>query len=396
MPADSYLDRGVSPTKDDVKKAIENVAKGLYPGAFCVILPDFLQDEKYCSVMHADGAGTKSLTAYLYYREKGTSRYFKGIAQDALVMNLDDLLCVGCTDNFILSNTIGRNAHRVGGEVIREIIEGYVEFTRELSAYGVNVRFAGGETADVGDIVNTIIVDSTVYSRLSRQRVVDAGNIRPGDVIIGLSSFGRAVYENVENSGMGSNGLTLARHVLLSSYYREKYPETYSPTIDPSKVYCGEYRLDDSLPGTSLSIGEALLSPTRTYAPLVKKVLDSVPGQVHGIIHCTGGGQLKCGNFGRGIHIIKENLFETPPLFALIRESGNIPSREMYQVFNMGHRMEIYCNEKAAEAIMESARELGIGARKIGYVEKNKKADANNVTIKTRKETLEFSFGRDI
>jgi phosphoribosylformylglycinamidine cyclo-ligase len=391
MSAESYLDRGVSPTKEDVKKAIENAGKGIYPDAFCKILPDFFGDEKYCTVMHADGAGTKSLTAYLYYKEQGDAKHFRGIAQDALVMNIDDLLCVGCTENFVLSNTIGRNAHRVGGEVLKEIVEGYLEVIRKLGDHGISIHFSGGETADVGDIVNTIIVDSTVFCRLRKNRVVDAGRIQPGDLIIGLSSCGQASYEEGYNSGIGSNGLTLARHLLLSGYYAEKYPETFSPTMKRSKAYCGRFRLNDPLAGTKLTVGEALLSPTRTYAPVIHKVLDAAFPAVHGIIHCSGGGQVKCRSFGNGLHYIKDNMFPVPPLFAAIGEEGKIAPKEMHQVFNMGHRMEVYCDKDAADQVLAIAGGFGIEARVVGRVERNRDStSANRVTIAAASGTLEY------
>ena len=380
MSAEQYQKRGVSPTKEDVHKAISGQDKGLFPGAFCKIVEDPAGDPAFCSVMHADGAGTKSALAYIRYRETGDANAFGGTAQDSIVMNVDDLLCVGALGGFVVSNTIGRNAHRVGGDAVKALIEGYAAFAESMAGHGISMFPAGGETADVGDLVNTVIVDSTVFVRLRRDRVVDCADIRAGDAIVGLSSTGRAVYEKAENSGIGSNGLTAARHLMLSKYYAEKYPETFSATLDMADVYCGRFRMEDVLPGSSMTVGDALLSPTRTYAPIVKDVLENAFGEVHGIVHCTGGGQKKCVSFGSGLHYVKDNPFPVPPLFAAIRESGNMELDEMYQIFNMGHRMEIYCDPQAADAIAAISQKYGVEARVVGRVEKSRDGK-NAVTI---------------
>ncbi len=378
--SEAYLSRGVSPTKDDVKKAVRNQGKGLFPGAFCKIIEDIAGDERYCMAMHADGAGTKSIVAYLYFKETGNYDYYKGIAQDSLVMNTDDLACIGAVNGFLVSNTIGRNAHRIDAMALSKIIEGYDETINTLAKYGIKVEMTGGETADVGDIVETVIVDSTVTVRFERSSVIDCSNIRPGNVIVGLASFGKAVYEDKYNSGIGSNGLTAARHLLLSGYYAEKYPECYSHTIEKSRVYCGPYRLEDKLPESSLTVGEALLSPTRTYLPVIARVLNKYREGIMGIIHCTGGGQVKCKNFGSNLHYIKDNLFEIPAIFRAIERAGNIKREEMYQVFNMGHRMEIYCDREVADGIIKAAGEFAIDAKIIGRVESCPE-ETNRVTI---------------
>jgi phosphoribosylformylglycinamidine cyclo-ligase len=387
--SEAYLSRGVSPTKDDVKKAVHNQEKGLFPGAFCKIIEDIAGDNKYCMAMHADGAGTKSILAYLYFKETGNYDFFKGIAQDSLVMNTDDLVCVGAVDGFLVSNTIGRNAHRIDGTALARIIEGYDQTIEALKEYGVNIVMTGGETADVGDIVSTVIVDSTVTVRFPRSKVIDSSNIGDGDVIVGLASFGQAKYEKSFNSGIGSNGLTAARHLLLSSYYAEKYPESYSHTIEKSKVYCGSCKLTDRLPESCQTAGEAILSPTRTYLPVMTKVLGKYSEQIHGIVHCTGGGQVKCKSFGKGLHYIKDNLFDTPAIFKAIQKTGDIQREEMYQVFNMGHRMEVYCKPEAAGAIMEISESFGVEARIVGRVEKNA-GDGNKVTIVDKGLTFEY------
>lgn len=389
MSAESYLKRGVSPTKEDVHKAIAGQSKGLFPGAFCKIIDDSIGDKEYCTIMHADGAGTKSTLAYIMYKEQGDSGCFQGISQDSIVMNIDDCICVGATDGFVVSNTIGRNAHRVDGKVLKEVIDGYQNFADTMTRYGVNIVLTGGETADVGDLVATIIVDSTVFVRMRKSDVIDCSNIRSGDVIVGLSSTGKAVYEKAENSGIGSNGLTAARHMLLSKYYADKYPETYSNTIEKSNVYSGKYRYEDRIPGSTLTVGEALLSPTRTYAPVIKDVLDNFRLSVRGIVHCSGGGQVKCRSFGKGLHFVKNSLFETPPLFAAIQESGNVPWKEMYQIFNMGHRMELYCDKSVAQEIIEISKNYGIDSKIIGYVEASG-TDENKVTIKTKTDTFVY------
>lgn len=383
----AYGARGVSATKDEVHAAIKGQDRGLFEGAFCKIIEDPCGDPDFCAAMHADGAGTKSALAYIKYRETGDVSAFFDLAQDSAVMNLDDLLCVGATGPFVMSNTIGRNAHRVGGEAIAAVIAGYQAFVDKMRDFGIEIVLSGGETADVGDLVGTLIVDSTFFVRMRRRDVIDCSAIRPGDVIVGLASFGQAVYEDRYNAGMGSNGLTGARHLLLCSDYAEKYPETYSSTIDRAMVYSGKYRLEDRLPGAEVSVGDAILSPTRTYAPIVGRLLGRAG--LHAMIHCTGGGQVKCRSFGRGIHYIKDNLFPTPPLFAAIAQSGQIAPREMYQVFNMGHRMELYCTEEFAKFAIETAESFGVAARIVGRTEASPDGK-NRVTIKTPDGQFEY------
>lgn len=389
MSAESYLSRGVSPTKDDVKAAVKNQDKGVFPGAFCKLVEDIAGDSNYCTAIHADGAGTKSSLAYLMYRETGDLSYFAGIAQDSLVMNTDDLACVGITNDFYLSNTIGRNAHRVSGAAIAEVIKGYDQIIAALGETGVKVHMTGGETADVGDLVQTLIVDSTITSRVARADVISAANIKPGLSIVGLASFGKTSYESKENAGMGSNGLTASRHLLLHHDYYEKYPETYSPTIDEDKVYCGPYHVKDILPGTKMMVGDAILSPTRTYLPVLNVIYSLYREHIVGAIHCTGGGQVKCLDFGSGVRYVKDNLFSMPPIFKAIFEAGNIPAKEMYQVFNMGHRLELFVPDALVPAIIEVAAGFNLLAQKIGYTEASSSA-TNEVLIKS--ELGEFSY----
>jgi len=387
-----YLDRGVSATKDDVHRAIAKQSAGEVPGAFCKVIPDPAGDPNMVGVMHADGAGTKSSVAYLLYAESGDPSAFRGIAQDALVMNTDDLLCVGATTGFLVSNTIGRNAHRVKGDVIAAVIEGYEACAQMLRNHGVEITLTGGETADVGDLVRTLIADSTVFARVPRAAVRDFSRVEPGDVIVGLSSTGKASYEDDENSGIGSNGLTLARHALLAHSYAARFPESFSETIALDKVYCGKYQLGDTLPGTKKTVAWGLLSPTRTYLPIVRSLLASdLAAQISGILHCSGGGQTKCRGFGRGLHYIKDSLFPTPPLFGAIQESAGIPWREMYQVFNMGHRLELYARPSAAPAIIEASRKLGVDAKIVGRIEQNADRATNRVTVSARGESYEYS-----
>lgn len=382
MSSESYLSRGVSPTKEDVHKAIINQSHGIFPGAFCKIIEDIMGDVNYCTAMHADGAGTKSLLAYIYYKETGDASIFRGISQDSIVMNIDDLLCIGDVNNFIVSNTIGRNAHRIDGNILKEIIEGYEDFAKNMKKYNVNMVLAGGETADVGDLVSTVIVDSTVFVRLMRNRVINCANIRKGDVIVGLSSTGKASYEDSCNSGISSNGFTAARHLTLDKYYAEKYPETFSNTIEIEKVYCGKYKLEDKLPNSDQTVGQALLSPTRTYAPIIREILTNKFDSIHGIIHCTGGGQAKCKSFGNSLHYIKDNLFKTPPIFELIKNESEIKQKEMYQIFNMGHRLEIYCDSNSSKEIIEISKKYNVEAQVIGRVEATDDNTCNNkVTI---------------
>ena len=381
MSAESYLSRGVSPTKDEVKAAVKNQSKGAFPGAFCKLIDDIAGDPDYCTAIHADGAGTKSSVAYLMYKETGSYDWFKGLAQDSLVMNTDDLACVGLTSNLMLSNTIGRNAHLVDGKAIAKVIEGYDEIIAKLADLGIGITMCGGETADVGDLVRTLIVDSTIVARAKRSDVINAANIKPGDVIVGLSSSGQATYETSYNSGMSSNGLTAARHMLLSKYYYENFKESFSDTVPADKAYCGKYRLTDKLPGADVTVGEAILAPTRTFLPVINKVLEGGRERIHGIIHCTGGGQAKCRDFGTGVRYVKDNLFELPPLFAAIYESGEIPMKEMFQVFNCGHRIEFYVDEKEAQSIIDIASSFNIDSKIVGHVEKSSNGNTNEVII---------------
>ena len=389
MNISRYNLRGVSASKEDVHNAIKKLDKGLFKNAFCKIVPDHLSGSKsHCVVMHADGAGTKSSLAYLYWKETGDLSVWKGIAQDALVMNIDDLLCVGAVDNILISTTIGRNKNLVPGEVISAIINGVEEFLATMRSYGIKIHSTGGETADVGDVVKTIIIDSTVTCRMKRKDVVDE-KIKAGDVIVGLASFGKAKYESEYNGGMGSNGLTSARHDVFSKIYAEKYPESFDSAIPNEVVYSGTKKLTDATEIKDVDAGKLVLSPTRTYAPVIKKILDLqkkkyLPAgrQVHGIIHCSGGGQTKVLKFVNGVHIIKDNLFSTPPLFKLIQQESKTDWKEMYQVFNMGHRMEIYTDVKSAEKIISISRSFGVDAQIIGRVEKS--ADKKNkLTIKS-------------
>ena len=370
MTDQRYTRRGVSASKEDVHQAIKSIDKGLFPKAFCKIIPDILGgDPHYCNIMHADGAGTKSSLAYVYWRETGDLSVWKGIARDALIMNIDDLLCVGATDNILVSNTIGRNKRLIPGEVIAAIINGSEELIDELRALGIGVYATGGETADVGDLVRTIIVDSTVTCRMKRSDVIDNANISADDVIIGLASFGQATYENAYNSGMGSNGLTSARHDVFAKYLAEKYPESYDPALPDELVYSGNLKLTDKAEGLPLDAGKLVLSPTRTYAPAVKKMLDVMRHDIHGMIHCSGGAQTKILHFIDNLRIVKDNLFPAPPLFKTIQAQSGTDWKEMYKVFNMGHRFEIYIEEKHAQSIIDISQSFGIDARIVGYIE---------------------------
>ncbi len=391
MSAESYLSRGVSPTKDDVKAAVKNQDKGVFPGAFCKLIEDTAGDPNYCTALHADGAGTKSSVAYLMFKETGNYDWFKGLAQDSLVMNTDDLACVGCYENLSLSNTIGRNAHRVDGKAIAKVIEGYDEVIAKLEKAGVGIKMCGGETADVGDLVKTLIVDSTIVARVERSKVINAANIKPGHVIVGLASFGQATYEDSYNSGISSNGLTAARHMLLNKYYFENYKESFSDTLGEDKAYCGKFRLTDKMPYGDQTVGEAILSPTRTFLPVIVPVLEKYRDSISGIIHCTGGGQAKCRDFGKNIRIVKDNLFELPPIFKTIYESGEIPMKEMFQVFNCGHRIEFYCDESVAEGIIEISKSFNIDARVVGHVEALPEGSENEVVITYNGETYLYN-----
>lgn len=382
--SERYLKRGVSSQKEDVHNAIKNLDKGLFPNAFCKITPDYLgNDENYCNIMHADGAGTKSSLAYLYWKESGDISVWRGIAQDALVMNLDDLLCVGATDNFLLSSTIGRNKFKIPGEVVAEIINGTIEFCDNMRKHGIQIHNMGGETADIGDLVRTIVVDSTLTSRARKSEIIEC-NIQSGDVIIGLASYGKSVYESEYNAGMGSNGLTSARHDLFSSVYRN-YPESFDTLSDNELYYSGIFELKDKLEGTSITVGKAVLSPTRTYAPVLKEVIGHYRDRISGIIHCTGGAQTKVMKFVKNMHIVKDNLLPVPPLFELIQKTTGTGYKEMFEVFNMGHRMEIYCREDSAEGILSISRSLGIDAQVIGYC---KSAESNKLEINYNSQTI--------
>ena len=380
MPDSSRYDRrGVSSSKKEVHSAIHSIDKGLYPTAFCKILPDLVGGEPgYCNIMHADGAGTKSSLAYIYWKETGDLSVWKGIAQDAIVMNLDDLLCVGAVDNILLSSTIGRNKNLIPGEVIYAIINGTEEFLEEMRNMGIGIFSTGGETADVGDLVRTIIVDSTVFCRMKRFSVVDTQNIVPGDVIVGLSSYGQASYETSYNGGIGSNGLTSARHDVFGKIYSSFYPESYDNCIPENLVYTGKMKLTDLSEIPGMTVGKLLLSPTRTYAPVIKNILKSFGSNIHGMIHCSGGGQTKILKFAKSLHIIKDNLFPAPPLFRLIQEQSGTSWQEMYQVFNMGHRMEIYLPEVFAQDIISISKEFNVDARVIGRCETS---NQTNLTI---------------
>jgi len=385
-----YEGRGVSSTKQEIHDAIEGVDQGLFPGAFCKILPDHLTgDPASCLLMHADGAGTKSSLAYIYWKETGDLNVFKGIAQDSLVMNLDDLACVGAVDNLVLSNTIGRNKFNIPGEVVKAVIDGYEEVIAALQQEGITIHSCGGETADVGDLVRTLIVDSTMSACLKRDQVIDLGKLTAGKVIIGFASYGQAKWEKEYNAGMGSNGLTAARHDGFSKTYAEKYPESYSPEIPTELVYCGKRKLDEPLEGTPLTWGQAVLSPTRTYSPLIKQMLERFQPQIHGLIHCSGGGQTKCLKFGRNIHYIKDNLLPIPPLFAGIQKDHDLSLKEMFPVFNMGHRLEAFVEPQVAEQIIQLSKDCGIEAQVIGRLEES--PSGNQLTIEHQGELLHWS-----
>ena len=374
MSDQRYNLRGVSASKEDVHNAIKNIDKGLYPQAFCKIIPDFLgNDPEYCNIMHADGAGTKSSLAYVYWRETGDISVWKGIAQDALIMNIDDLLCVGATDNILLSCTIGRNKNRIPGEVISAIINGTNEIVEELREMGVNIYPTGGETADVGDIVRTIIVDSTVTCRMRRDEVIDNANIKAGDIIVGLSSCGQATYEKEYNGGMGSNGLTSARHDVFANYLAVKYPESYNVEIPQELAYSGSCKLTDQIEGVGIDAGKLVLSPTRTYAPVVKKLLQELRPQIHGMVHCSGGAQTKILHFIENLKVVKNNMFTVPPLFKLIQKESGTDWKEMYKVFNMGHRLEVYLPAENASQVIEISKSFGIDAQIVGYCEASDK-----------------------
>ncbi|CCY80291.1 phosphoribosylformylglycinamidine cyclo-ligase [Prevotella sp. CAG:1185] len=383
-----YMMRGVSAAKEDVHNAIKNIDKGIFPQAFCKIIPDILGgDPEYCNIMHADGAGTKSSLAYMYWKETGDLSVWKGIAQDALIMNTDDLLCVGAVDNILVSSTIGRNKMLVPGEVISAIINGTDELLASMRDMGIGIYATGGETADVGDLVRTIIVDSTVTCRMKRSDVINNANIRPGDVIVGLASFGQATYESSYNGGMGSNGLTSARHDVFAKYLAEKYPESYDHAVPEELVYSGHYHLDDKLNDVPVNAGKLVLSPTRTYAPVIKRILDELRPEIHGMVHCTGGAQTKVLHFvNEHCKVIKDNMFPVPPLFRIIREESQTDWKEMYKVFNMGHRMEIYVRPEVADKVINISKSFNIDAQVIGHIEEGERS----LTIKS--EFGEFNY----
>ena len=384
-----YALRGVSASKEDVHNAIKNIDKGLFPKSFCKIVPDYLtNDDDYCLVMHADGAGTKSSLAYMYWKETGDLSVWKGIAQDALIMNIDDLLCVGATDNIMLSSTIGRNKSKIPGEVLSAIINGTEELIEELKKFGVTIHSTGGETADVGDLVKTIIVDSTVTARIKRTDVIDNSNIKAGDVLVGLASFGQATYETEYNGGMGSNGLTSARHDVFHKYLAEKYPESFDASVPEDLVYSGNIKLTDQVNNAPLNAGKLVLSPTRTYAPIIKEILSKYTSDtIHGMIHCSGGAQTKILHFVDDLHIVKDNMFDIPPLFKLIQEQSKTDWKEMYQVFNCGHRMEIYTSPEVAEDIIKISKSYQVDAKIIGRVEAS---DVKKLTIKSDYGVFEY------
>jgi phosphoribosylformylglycinamidine cyclo-ligase len=387
--SERYNQRGVSAAKEDVHNAIKNIDKGLFPKAFCKIVPDYLTgDEDYCLVMHADGAGTKSSLAYMYWKETGDLSVWKGIAQDALIMNIDDLICVGATDNIMLSSTIGRNKNKIPGKVLSAIINGTEELISDLARNGITIRSTGGETADVGDLVRTIIVDSTVTARLKRSEVIDNANIKAGDVIVGLASFGQASYETEYNGGMGSNGLTSARHDVFSKYLAAKFPESFDAEVPSHLVYSGKTKLTDAVPNSPLDAGKLVLSPTRTYAPIVKKLLAKYNrSDIHGMVHCSGGAQTKILHFIDNLHIVKDNLFDVPPLFKLIQEQSGTDWKEMYQVFNCGHRLEIYMNPTLVNDVIEISKSFGVDAQVIGKVEAS---ETKRLTIKSTYGIFEY------
>ncbi|WP_323757875.1 AIR synthase related protein [Roseivirga sp.] len=385
--SDRYMQRGVSASKEDVHNAIKNLDKGVFPTAFCKVVPDFMgNDDAFCNIMHADGAGTKSALAYMYWKETGDLSVWRGIAQDAIIMNIDDLLCVGATDNILLSSTIGRNKNLIPGEVIAELINGTEEVLQMLRDNGVNIISTGGETADLGDLVRTVVVDSTVIARMKREDVVTNEKIKPGQVIVGLASYGQATYESEYNGGMGSNGLTSARHDVFHKDLATKFPESYDHAVPADLVYSGKYQLTDAVEGSPLDAGKLVLSPTRTYAPVMVEILKKFRNQIGGLIHCSGGAQTKVLHFVNGVHIVKDNLFELPPLFKMIQEESGTSWKEMYKVFNMGHRMEVYIDEEFAEEIISISKGFNIDAQIVGRVESSE----------TKKLTIDSKFGNFI
>jgi len=392
--SDRYAQRGVSSSKSEVHAVVDHLDRGVFPGAFCKIGADVLTgDPAKCNIIHSDGSGTKSTLAYLHYKETGDPKGFRKTAQDSLVMNIDDLLCVGAVDGILISSTVNRNARAIPGEALGQLIAGTEDFLATLREYGVGVHGGGGETADVGDLTGTVTVDSCAVVVMDRADVIDNAKIRPGLAIVGLASSGRADYETFENSGIGSNGLTSARHDLLGPYYLEKYPETVDLTTDKQYLYCGPYKMDDPLPGSDMTVGDALLSPTRTYAPVVKKLLSENRDRIRGMVHCSGGGQTKCIRFGTGVHHIKDNFLPVPPIFKAIQKASGTSDEEMFRVYNMGHRMEIYCDPEAAEAIIARSESFGVPAQIIGRTEASGREDGqNHVTIRHGGKTLAYQL----
>ena len=392
MSSERYSARGVSSDKKEVHAVVDSMDQGLFPGAFCKVTEDYLTgDPTKCNLIHADGSGTKSILAYLQYQETGDASVFRGIAQDSIVMNVDDLLCAGVTERILISSTVNRNARNFPGEALAELIQGTEDFLCTLRDYGVDIVSGGGETADVGDLTGTVTVDSCAVAVMKRNHVVDNSRICPGLAIIGIASYGKAIYENVENSGIASNGLTSARHDLLSPHYREKYSETYDPKTDSSYVYCGPHRMQDALPHSDMTVGEALLSPTRTYAPVMHQLLTNHREEIVGLVHCSGGGQTKCIRFGEGVHFIKDNFLPVPPIFLEIQKVSGTSIKEMHQVFNMGHRMEVYCLPKDVPLLLATIEPFGIAAQVIGRTESSRGPE-NHITLENLNETVEYSL----
>ena len=387
-----YAARGVSAGKEEVHAAVDRLDPGLFKGAFCKITEDYLTGSKTrCNVIHSDGSGTKSIIAYLYYKETGDASVFRGISQDSIVMNIDDLLCIGACERILLSNTVNRNARNFGGDALAELINGSEAFMEKLRGLGVKIYSGGGETADVGDLTGAVVVDSCAVAVMRRDRVIAGDKIKPGLAIVGLSSAGKATYEDSENSGIGSNGLTSARHDILCPYYREKYPETFDAGVDEKLVYCGPYKLEDKLEGSSMTIAQALLSPTRTYAPVIMKIMKKHPGLIKGLVHCSGGGQTKCVRFGKSVHFVKDNLMDVPPIFKAIQKASGTSDREMFEVYNMGHRMEVYCSKSDAKKVIDIAESYAVEARVLGHTEKSARPDRkNHVSVKYAGKTLEY------
>lgn len=387
-----YASRGVSAGKEEVHAAVDKLDQGLFKGAFCKITEDYLTGSKTrCNVIHSDGSGTKSIIAYLYYKETGDASIFRGISQDSIVMNIDDLLCIGAFERILLSNTVNRNARNFDGKALAQLIGGSEDFLAKMRKLGVKIYSGGGETADVGDLTGAVVVDSCAVAVMKRKDVITGEKIKPNLAIVGLSSAGKATYEDFENSGIGSNGLTSARHDTLSPYYRKKYPETYDANTEKSLVYCGPYRLEDKLEGSDMTVGQALLSPTRTYAPVIMKIVKKYPELIKGLVHCSGGGQTKCLRFGKGVHFVKDNLLPVPPIFKAIQKASGTTVKEMYEVYNMGHRMEVYCTKADAKKVIEIANSFGIDAQIVGYTEKTKRSDKkNHLTIKVDGKTIEY------